>query len=104
LSFIERVPRVGTYVEADDPRLRCRSELHVGDRDTANAAGDDLDLHFFGRELRERIAQRLGAALHIGLEQDRNDAELLLFHLRENVAHLRGLFRELDVAELALAI
>src|SRR6187455_358587 len=49
-------------------------------------------------------AQRLGASLHVGLEQDRNAARLLLFHLREHVAHLRGLLREFDVAELALAI
>ena len=42
--------------------------------------------HFVGGELVQRIAQRLGAALHVGLEQDRDAAELLLFHLREHVA------------------
>ena len=84
--------------------LRGRGELHVGDGDAADTAGDDLDRHFFGGELVQRIAQRLGAALHVGLEQDRNAADLLLFHLREHVLHLRGLLRELDVAELALAI
>src|SRR6185436_5575764 len=46
--------RVGAHVEADDARLRSRCELHVGDGDAADTAGDDLHRHFFGGQLVQR--------------------------------------------------
>ena len=39
----------------------------------------------------ERLAQRLGAALHVGLDEHGDDAGLGLAHLREHVLGARGL-------------
>ncbi len=64
-----------------------------------------LDLHFRGRELVERIAQRFGAALHVRLDEHGDAGGLLAFHLRERVFGTRAArARELHVAELALAM
>src|SRR6185312_1282976 len=68
--------RIGTHVEADDDRARRAREQHVGFRDRADAAVDDLDLHFRRRELRQRVGQRFGRAALVGLDDDpqRGDA------------------------------
>ena len=50
------------------------------------------------------IAQRLGAALHVGLEHDGDAARLRSSICANTSSILRGLLRELDVAELALAL
>ncbi len=66
---------------------------------------DDLDRHLVGRQLRQRIAQRLGAALHVRLDDDLHGRDLAIAHLRQHVFELRrALLRELGVAELALTI
>ena len=85
-------------------RPRGRGELHVRLGDAAEAAGDHLDLHLVGGELGERLAQRLGAALHVRLDEHRDDAGLGLAHLREHVLGTGALAGELDVAELALPV
>src|SRR5262245_46336693 len=56
---------VGAHVEADDPRIRRHRQRDVGFGDAADTAGNDLDRDLVGRQLRQRIAQRLGAALHV---------------------------------------
>ncbi len=66
---------------------------------------DDLDRHLIGGQLDQRIAQRFGAALHVGLDDDLHGGDFAVAHLRQHVFQLRrALLRELGVAELALAI
>src|SRR6185437_70311 len=95
---------VGADVEADDERLGGSRELYVGHRDPAEAAGHDLHLHLLGRELGERLAQRLDTALHIALDEYRDDSRLVLAELREDILGTGRLTGELHVTELALAV
>ena len=69
-GFLHRLARtgIGAHVEADDERLGGGGELHVGRRDAADAAGDDLHLTLVDRQIGQRLAQRLVAALHVGLQ------------------------------------
>src|SRR5580700_3734262 len=95
---------IGAHVETDDESARGRGQLHVRHGDAAQAAGDNLDLHLLGREFGERLGERLRAPLHVGLDEHRHHAGLGLAHLREHILGAGALARELDVAELALAV
>ena len=77
--------RVGADVEADDRRLRGGGEAHVGFGDAADAGMHDLRRHLVGAELVERLHDRLDRALHVALDDDRE--ELLALHLQA-VHHL----------------
>ena len=77
--------RVGAHVEADDARAGGGRQLHVGFGDAADIRSQHLDLHLVGGQLVERVAQRLGAALHVGLDDHGNDAGLGVLDLREHV-------------------
>ena len=96
--------RVGARVEADDDRLRREREVDVRLGDAAHRRMHDVDLHLVGRQLGQRLRQRLVAALHVGLDDQRQRLDAGLAHLVEHVLELRRLLlRELHVAELALA-
>src|SRR5690606_32509406 len=104
-GLLDRVARacIRADVEADDDRVRRRGKLHVGLGDTADVRADYRDLHVVRRQLLQRIAQRLRAAVHVGLDQHGQGRGARLAHLREDVVELRGLLlRELDVALAAL--
>ena len=95
---------VGARVEADDHRLRRERQVDVGLGDAADAGVDDVDLDLAGRQLGQRLRQRLVAALHVGLDDQRQRLDGVLGHLVEHVLELRRLLLgELHVAELALA-
>ena len=65
---------------------------------------DDGDLDVVRRDLLERIAQRFGAAVHVGLDQQLNARHAAGLHLAEDVLELRGLLmRELRLALAAVA-
>ena len=86
-------------------RLRGRRELHVGLGDATDAARDELHLHFVGGELGQRFAQRLGAALHVGLDEHRRRCRPSASPICENTSSARVAWRrQLHVAELALAV
>ena len=96
---------IGTNVEADNDGVRGGRQRRVGLGDTADAGADDLDLHFVVRQLLQRIPQRLGTAVHVGLDHQRDDLRCLAFgHLAEHVLELRRLLlRELRRRGFALA-
>jgi hypothetical protein len=84
--------------------LRREREVDVGLGDAADRRVHDVDLDLVGRQLGQRLRQALVAALHVGLDDERQRLRAALAHLVEHVLELRGLLlRELDVAELALA-
>src|SRR5688500_3891386 len=62
---------VGSYVEADDDGVRRRRQQHVRFVDGADARADDPDLHLLVGQLRQRVGQHLGRALHVGLDDER---------------------------------
>ena len=62
---------IGPHVEADDDRVRRRGQQHVRLVDGADARVDDADLDLLVRQLRQRVGQHLGRALHVGLDDDR---------------------------------
>ena len=53
--------------------------------DAADAGGDDVDADLLGRQLGERVRERLGRALHVGLEDDLELLDLALLDLVEDV-------------------
>src|SRR6185503_3721079 len=96
---------VGTNVERNYARPRSRGEHDVGLREAANTARNHFDGDFRGRELRERLAQRLRRALHVRLDQQVDRALGILAELGKRVLRLHArLAGEADVAELALAV
>ena len=62
--------RVGADVEADDRRARGLGQRHVRLGDGAHARVQHADAHLVGRELLQRLHDRLGRALHVGLDHD----------------------------------
>ena len=67
-------------------------------------SADDGDLDVIGRDLLERVAQRFGAAVHVGLDQQLNARHTAGRHLAEDVLELRRLLmRELRLALAAVA-
>ena len=65
---------------------------------------DDLDPHFFVRQLGQCLDQRFLRTLDVGLDDERQGLDLALLHLLEHVLELgRLLLGQLDVTELALA-
>src|SRR5262249_15128934 len=97
---------VGAWFEADDVRSRRRGGGDTGSGNTADTARDDFDADFLVAELRERIAQRFRAALHVRLDDEMHGRGFAFAGRRDDVLELRraALLRELGVAELALAI
>src|SRR4051812_2322354 len=95
---------VGAGVEADDHRARGHGEVHVGLGDAADARVHHAHLDLLGGETGQGVDQCLLRALHVGLDDERQDLLFALADLPEHVLELgRLLLGELHVAELALA-
>ena len=62
---------VGPHVEADDDGVRRRRQQHVRLVDGADARVNDLDPHAIVAQLRQRVGEHFGRALHVGLDDDR---------------------------------
>ena len=80
---------VGPHVEADDDGVRRRRQQHVRLVDRADAAVDDADLDLLVAQLRQRVAEHFGRALHVRLDDDRQ-----LLHAAFGNLRLQRLERE----------
>ena len=80
--------RIRSHVEADDNCVRSHREIRIRLADTPGCRRDDVDLHLLGRELRQRIAERLDRTLHVGLDNDVEGTGLALLHLLQDVLKL----------------
>ena len=81
--------RSGRHVEPDDDGVRRRGQQHVGLVDRADAAVDDADLDLLVAQLRQRVAEHFGRALHVRLDDDRQ-----LLHAAFGNLRLQRLERE----------
>src|SRR5690606_19902204 len=88
-------------VEADDDRAGRRRQQHVGLVDRADTPVDHLDLHLVGRELLQRVGQRLHRAVHVALDHQVQPRGL---PLREHLPDVRQLDAAALDAELLLAL
>ena len=94
---------IGAHIESNYDGARGECQIDVRFRNSTHTATNDLDRHLAGRELGQRVPQRLDRALDIGLDQDVEKGRLLLVHLRENVLEFgRFATGQLDVSEFAL--
>ena len=80
---------VGPHVEPMMIAFDADAEQHVRFVDRADAGVDDADLHLLVRQLRERVGEHFGRALHVGLDDDRQ-----LLHAAFGDLRLQRLERE----------
>ena len=96
---------VRTNVETDDDRVGSGCKGNIGLVDRADAGVDDADADLVVADLLERSLQRLGAALHVGLDDEVQLLHLALLKLGEQALE-RDLLVELVgvVLDLLLAL
>ena len=75
----------GADVEPDDDRRRRLRQADVRLGDAADARRDDVDADVVGRQLGQRVRDRLDRALHVGLEHDLDLLDLARLDLVEDV-------------------
>ena len=59
-----------THVEADDDRVRCRRQQHVGFGDRAHARPQQFQANFVIGKFREQVAEHFHRTLDITFEND----------------------------------
>src|SRR5215470_5322681 len=72
-------------VEADDDRAARLGQVDVALGDAADAGLDDVHPHLLRREVRQRLAQRLGRALDVRLQDDLELLDLAFLDALEDV-------------------
>src|SRR5262245_4679400 len=97
--------RLRPHVETDDDGIRRRRQQHIRLRDPAHRAVDDVQTDVVRRQPAQRFADRFQGALHVGLHDHLQLADVAALDLLVEVVEgdLRGL-RHLGVALLAAAV
>ena len=97
---------IRAHIEADDSGAGCRRQRRVGFGDAAHAGGDHVDRDHVVGQRAQRLAQRLGRTLHIGLDDQRQHLFCAaLPHLRHHFFHaIAGMLEQSRFAALGIAL
>ena len=92
--------QVRADTEADDDGIRRRGQDDIRFGDRADAAVDDVQLHFLVLDLHERIRECFHRTVHVALHDDTEFLDLAVLDLARDVVQRR----QMDLAEVLLAL